>query len=177
MVSASVFSVTITCMFAASALFHRVQWTDRGRCRMRRADHTAIYLVIAGGYTAYGLIVLAGSWRIAVLATVWTAVVVAIALRIAWVNGPGWVTAVNGVTLGWISLVILPKVVEDVGIGGLLLLLAGGIFYTSGALVYAWRRPNPSPTVFGYHEVFHTLVIAGVLCHYLSVAFFLLPGS
>lgn len=176
-VAAAVFAATIACMFAVSALFHRVPWTPRSHAWMGRIDHAAIYLVIAGGYTAYGLIALTGVWRITVFAIVWSGVLAAIVLRFAWWSAPGWLTAVIGVSLGWVSLAIVPRVIEVAGVGGFLLLLAGGVFYTAGSVVYIRRRPNPWPRIFGYHELFHALVVVAVLCHYASVAFFLLPRS
>jgi hemolysin III len=130
--------------------------------------------MIAGSYTPYGLLVLDGAWRIAVLAVVWSGVAAAIALRLAWTNAPGWLTAAIGVVLGWLSLVTLPKALEELPPTAFALLLAGGVLYTAGAAVYAFRRPNPFPAVFGFHEVFHALVVAGVACQYASIAFFVI---
>jgi hemolysin III len=144
---------------------------------MGRFDHAAIYLVIAGGYTAYGLMALTGAWRITVFAVVWSGVFAAIVLRFAWPSAPAWLTPVIGVSLGWISVVMVPHVIAAAGTGGFLLLLAGGVFYTLGSLVYIRHRPDPWPRVFGYHELFHALVVVAVICHYASVAFFLLPRS
>jgi hemolysin III len=144
---------------------------------MGRLDHAAIYLVIAGGYTAYGLIALEGAWRVTVLAIVWSGVLAAIVLRFAWRSAPGWLTPAIGVSLGWVSLAIVPRVIDAAGVGGFLLLLAGGVCYTIGSVVYSRRRPNPLPGIFGYHELFHALVVVAVVLHYASVAFFLLPRS
>jgi hemolysin III len=175
-IAAAAFATTIACMFGASALYHRVRWSPAARRWMRRVDHAAIFLVIAGGYTAYGLIVLDGAWRVAILSVVLAGVLTAIVLRFVWVTAPGWVAAGIGIGLGWLSVLVLPQIVEGVGIGGFVLLLAGGVLYTAGALVYGLKRPDPVPAVFGYHEVFHALVIAAVVCQYASVAFFLLPA-
>jgi hemolysin III len=175
-IAAAAFATTIACMFGASALYHRVRWSPAVRRWMRRVDHAAIFLVIAGGYTAYGVIVLDGAWRVAILSVVLAGVLTAIVLRFVWVTAPGWVAAGIGIGLGWLSVLVLPQIVQGVGIGGFVLLLAGGVLYTAGALVYALERPDPFPAVFGYHEVFHALVIAAVVCQYASVAFFLLPA-
>jgi hemolysin III len=175
-IAAAAFATTIACMFGASALYHRVRWSPAARRWMRRVDHAAIFLVIAGGYTAYGVIVLDGAWRVAILSVVLAGVLTAIVLRFVWVTAPGWVAAGIGIGLGWLSVLVLPQIVQGVGIGGFVLLLAGGVLYTAGALVYALERPDPFPAVFGYHEVFHALVIAAVVCQYASVAFFLLPA-
>ena len=164
-------------MFGASALYNRVRWAP-GACRwMRRVDHSGVFLMIAGGYTPYGLLVLTGAWRLTLLAIVWTGVAVAIATRFAWADAPGWITAAIGVALGWIGIVALPKVFHALGPAGFALLLAGGAAYTAGAIVYARRRPNPLPSWFGFHELFHALVIVAVACQYASVAFFVLPRS
>jgi hemolysin III len=175
LVAASIFAAGVASMFGASALYHRVRWRPALRRWMRRADHTGIYLMIAGSYTPYGLLVLEGAWRITILAIVWSGVAAAIALRFAWFGAPGWLTATIGVVLGWISVVALPKAFGVLGPAGLALLLSGGVFYTAGALVYAIRRPNPFPRVFGFHELFHALVIVAVACQYAAVAFFVLP--
>jgi hemolysin III len=174
-VAAAVFAAAVTVMFGVSALYNRVEWAPAAHRLMRRVDHSAIFVLIAGSYTPYGLLVLDGAWRIAILAVVWTGVTVAVAVRLAWVHSPGWLTAVIALSLGWVSVVALPQAIAVLPPGGLALLLAGGGFYTAGALVYMLRRPNPRPAVFGFHEVFHLLVIAAVACHYATVAFFLLP--
>lgn len=174
-VAASVFAVAVAAMFGVSALYHRVGWGPRARRWMRRADHTGIYLLIAGSYTPYGLLVLDGAWRIAVLAVVWSGVAAGIALKVAWVDAPGWVTAAIAVALGWVSVVALPQALGALHPAGLALLLAGGLLYTAGAVVYARERPDPLPAVFGFHELFHALVVGAVACQYASVAFFVVP--
>jgi hemolysin III len=176
-VAAAVFAAAVTVMFGASALYNRVHWAPRAGRWMRRIDHSGVFLMIAGGYTPYGLLLLTGAWRIAVLAVVGGGVAAAIALRFAWAEAPGWITAAIGVALGWVGIVALPKVFHALDPAGFGLLLAGGVAYTAGAIVYARRRPNPFPAVFGFHEVFHTLVIVAVACQYVSVAFFVLPQA
>jgi hemolysin III len=172
--AAAVFAATVTAMFGASALYNRVTWSPRWRPRMCRLDHSMIYLLIAGTYTPFGLLVLSGAWRWTVLAVVWGGVVVAIAIKLRWTDGPGWIAAAVGICLGWVGVVALPLILEGIGPAGLALLLAGGLFYTSGGIVYAVRRPDPAPATFGYHEVFHALVVLAVACQYASVAFFVL---
>ena len=176
-IAASVFAAVIACMFGASALYHRVVWTPPARRWMRRIDHAALFLVIGGTYTAFALIVLGGAWREAILAIVWSGVLAAIILRFVWVTAPGWVAAGIGMGLGWVSVVVLPQLIDGIGVVGVGLLALGGVLYTAGSIVYARRRPDPVPSVFGYHEVFHLLVIGAVACQYASVAFFLLPQA
>jgi hemolysin III len=173
-VAAAVFMAGMAAMFGASALYNRVDWTPAARSRMRRVDHCGIYLMIAGSYTPYGLLVLDGAWRVAVLGVVWAGVAVAIAVRLAWADAPGWTTAAVAVALGWVSVVAFPRALDVLPAAGVALLLAGGALYTAGALVFALRRPDPAPAVFGFHEVFHALVVAAVACHYATVVIFLL---
>jgi hemolysin III len=176
-VAASVFALGTVVMFGASALYHRVRWSPRGRRWMRRIDHAGIYLMIAASYTPYGLLVLDGAWRIGILTVVWAGVAAGIILRFAWFEAPGWLSATIAVVLGWVSVIAVPKAFDTLGPTGLALLLTGGVLYTAGALVYALRRPNPFPHVFGFHEVFHALVVVAVACQYAVVAFVVLPTA
>jgi hemolysin III len=133
-----------------------------------------IFLLIAGSYTPFGLLVLSGAWQVVVLAIVWSGVGVAILLKLIWINGPKWVAAGIGIGIGWVGIAAVPPLLRGVGLVGLLLVLAGGLSYTAGAIVYARRRPDPLPAVFGYHELFHAFVIVAVGCQYASVAVFVL---
>lgn len=171
---AAVFAACVAAMLGVSALYHRVIWPPGPRRWMRRLDHAAIFLLIAGTYTPFALLALAGAWRAAVLAVVWSGTAIAIVLKVAWVDGPRWLAAVIAVVLGWIGIVVLPQLHRHIGAAGLALLAAGGILYTAGAIVYARRRPDPAPSVFGYHELFHALVVAAAACQYVAVAFVVL---
>jgi hemolysin III len=175
--AAAVFGVCVAVMLGTSALYHRVLWGPRARRLMRRADHAAIYLLIAGTYTPYGLLILEGTWRWGVLTLVWTGAALAILQKLVWVDAPTWVAAALGITLGWVGVIVFPEIYRDTGLGGTVLLGLGGVLYTVGAVVYAAKRPDPVPHVFGYHEVFHTLVIAAAVCQYAAIAFFLLPDA
>jgi hemolysin III len=173
--SAIVFAAAVVAMFGASALYHSPNWRDAPRRWLRRVDHAGIYALIAGSYTAFGLLALSGYWRWVVLSVVWAGALAAIVFKFAWVDAPKWISAVIGVALGWIGVIVSPQLLGAIGVAASLLVLAGGLLYTLGALVYALRRPDPRPAVFGFHEVFHVLVIAAVACQYSAVAFFLLP--
>jgi hemolysin III len=175
--AATAFAASVAAMFGVSAVYHRVTWRPRPRAWMARVDHATIYLLIAGTYTPYALLALSGAWRVAVLAVVWSGAAAAIVLKFAWVDAPKALAAALGVALGWAGVVALPQLAEEVGAAATVLVLAGGALYTAGAVVYALRRPDPLPAVFGYHELFHALVVAGVACHYASVAFFVVPGA
>jgi hemolysin III len=174
-VSTLAFGITVATMFGMSALYHRPTWQPRARRLMRRLDHAMIYLLIAGTYTPFGLLVLHGPWRITILAIVWTGAVAAILLKIVWCDAPTWVAATIGLMLGWAGVPVLPQIAERIGVGGSVLLLLGGLAYSVGAVVYARKRPDPVPRIFGYHEIFHALVVVAVACQYAAIAFFLLP--
>lgn len=173
-VAAAIFAGTVVTMFGASALYNRVNWSPRWRPWIRRLDHSMIFLVIAGTYTPFGLLVLSGAWSWVVLAIVWSGVAGAIALKVVWLDAPKWVAASLGIGIGWVGVVALPHILRGIGPAGLALLLAGGVLYTAGGVVYARRKPDPLPAVFGYHEVFHALVVLAVACQYATVAFFVL---
>jgi hemolysin III len=174
-VAAAVFASSVVVMFGASALYHRPTWTPARRRWLRRLDHAGIYGLIAGTYTPVGLLVLSGAWRITVLAIVWTGAACSILLKLFWCDGPKWLAALLGISLGWVGVVVYPQLVHRLGLGPALLLLAGGLCYTAGAIVYARRKPDPLPTVFGYHEVFHALTMVAVACQYVVVALWVLP--
>jgi hemolysin III len=176
-VSAAVFAATVAAMFGASALYHRVLWTSARRRRaFAKLDHAAVFLLIAGTYTPFGLLVLSGAWRWTILAIVWTGAAAAITLKLVWGSAPKWVPATIGIVLGWVGVVAFPQLVR-VGVAGLALLLAGGVCYTLGAIIYARRRPDPLPGAFGYHEIFHLLVVFAAAFQYAAIAFFVLPRA
>jgi hemolysin III len=173
--AAVVFAATIATMFGASALYHSPNWSERPRRWLRRVDYAGIYGLIAGTYTCFGLLVVEGSWRPLVLGIVWTGALAAIVFKFAWLDAPKWISVAIGIALGWVGVIVFPQLLHAIGLGGVLLVLAGGLFYTVGGLVYALRRPDPYPAVFGFHEVFHVFVIAAVACQYMAVAVFVLP--
>ncbi len=174
-VSALVFALSVTAMLGASALYHLVTWSPGVRPWMRRLDHAGIYALIAGTYTPFGLLVLSGNWSVVVLAIVWSGAIAGVALKLFWVDAPKWLSAVIGIALGWVGIVAFPQILDELGLTPALLLLAGGLAYTAGAVIYALRRPDPFPEVFGYHELFHAFVLAAVASHYAAVAFYVLP--
>ena len=172
--AAAIFAGSVVGMLGASALYHRVTWSPRVRPWMRRLDHAGIFALIAGTYTAVGLLSLHGAMQHVVLAVVWTGAALAVLLKFAWVRAPKWLMAVIGIALGWVGVAAVPQVASDAGVAAVVLLAAGGIAYTVGGVVYALRRPDPVPRIFGYHEVFHALTIVAVACQYVAIAFFVL---
>jgi hemolysin III len=175
--AAAVFAGSVSACFGASALYHRVTWTPRMRLWMRRVDHAGVYLLIAGTYTPVSLLALTGNWRVVVLSIVWGGTAAAIVLKFVWVAAPRWLAAAIGIALGWVAVVALPQLVAHVQPVALVLLVLGGLAYTAGAVVYARRRPDPVPAVFGYHELFHALTIVGVVCQYVAIAFITLDAG
>jgi hemolysin III len=176
-VAAAVFAGAVAACFGASALYHRITWTPRLRPWMRRVDHAGVYLLIAGTYTPVCLLVLRGNWRLIVLATVWTCAAAAAIFKFVWVGAPKWLAVAFGITLGWVGVVALPQLAIRLDPAAVALLGVGGLVYTAGALVYARRRPDPAPTVFGYHELFHVLTLIAVSCQYVAIAFFVIHAG
>jgi hemolysin III len=174
-VAAAIYAASVSALFGVSALYHRVTWTTAARRRMRRLDHAMIFLLIAGTYTPVGLLVLHGTLATVVLAVVWGGAVAGIVLELAWTTAPRWLGGTVYLALGWVAVVAMPQLFARLGMTGGLLLVAGGLLYSAGAAVYALRRPDPVPAVFGYHEVFHLLVIAGVAAHFLAISRYALP--
>jgi hemolysin III len=174
-IAAAIYAASVSALFGTSALYHRVTWTGPARRRMRRLDHTTIFLLIAGTYTPVGLLVLHGTLATVVLVVVWGGAVAGIVLELAWTRAPRWLGGVVYLALGWVAVVAMPQLFARLGMAGGLLLVAGGLAYSAGAAVYALRRPDPAPAVFGYHEVFHLLVIVGVAAHFLAISRYALP--
>jgi hemolysin III len=176
--AAAIYAVSVAGLFGTSALYHRITWASiKARAWMRRLDHSMIFVLIAGTYTPFALLVLDGALAKAILITVWAGAVGGIVLKLAWVNAPKTLMAVIYVALGWVAVAAFPDLVSQLGVAGASLVAAGGLLYTAGAVVYAFRRPDPAPAVFGYHEVFHALVIAAAALQYAVIAFFVIPGA
>jgi len=174
--AATIYAFSVVAMFGASALYHRVDWKSvKARRWMRRLDHSMIYLLIAGTYTPFALLVLDGGLARAILLAVWTGAAAGIALTMLWPDTPKWLTATVYVALGWVAVAAFPQLAGELGVVGMALIAGGGVLYTAGAVVYALRRPDPAPTVFGYHEIFHVLVIAAAVLQYVAVAAYALP--
>lgn len=168
-VAAAVYAVTLTLMFATSAIYHRVDWTPAADARMRRLDHAAIFLIIAGTYTPFALLAVRGDAGPRLLALVWGGALLGILRAALWVDAPRAIAAGLYLALGWIALAFWPELRGAVDLASLVLVVAGGAFYSAGAVVYALRRPDPRPELFGYHEIFHAFTIAASLCHYAAV--------
>ena len=173
-VAAIVFATCLAICFGASALYHRPTWRPRPRAWLARLDHAGIYLLIAGTYTPFGLLVMSRGWAVPVLSVVWGGAAAAILLKLVWLRAPKWLSAAIALALGWVAAAAFTQLLK-VPVPGLVLVVAGGLLYTAGAVVYARKRPDPVPSVFGYHELFHLLTVAAAACQYSAIAFFVLP--
>ena len=175
--AAVIYGGGLIALFSASALYHRWPGDPRWKPWLRRLDHSTIFVFIAASYTPVGLLVLNGATRTVVLASVWTGAVAGVVLSLAWISAPRWLQAASYLAVGWVAVIALPQLGERAGIAPLVLLSAGGALYTLGAIVYASRRPNLWPRTYGFHEVFHTLVIAAALVHYVAMAGWVMPSA
>jgi hemolysin III len=171
------FAASVAAMFGVSAAFHRGSWSPHVARRLGRLDHAMIYGLIAATYAPIGLLVVHHGWRLPILVVVWGGAFLASAIKLAWAGAPTWVPAAVSIALGWAAVIVFPQIVAGIGPAGSALLLAGGIAYTLGAVIYVRQRPNPVPATFGYHEVFHALVIAAVICQYSTIVFYVLPRA
>ena len=169
-IAAAIYGLGMCALFGASGLYHRWRWDARWRPLLRRADHGAIFVFIAASYTPVALLALSGTTRVVVLATVWAGALAGVCLSVAWITAPRALNVVCYLALGWTVVVALPQLVRALPVAPLVLLGVGGLLYTLGALVYAARRPDPWPRVFGFHEVFHAFVVAAVVAHLVAVA-------
>jgi hemolysin III len=174
-VAAAIYAFAVSGLLGTSALYHRVTWSARARAWMRRLDHSMIFVLIAGTYTPFAVLVLDGTLAQAILIVVWAGALGGIVLNLVWITAPRWLIAAVYVALGWVAVAAMPALTDKIGASGVALLMGGGLLYTAGAVIYATKRPDPSPQVFGYHEIFHALVVAAAAAHFAVVAFYALP--
>ena len=168
-IAAVVYGVGLCGLFAASGTYHRWRWNPRWRPVLRRIDHSTIFVFIAATYTPVALLVMHGTLRWVILGAVWAGAAGGVILSVAWITAPRVLSAACYLALGWVSAFALPQMIQHLDLAPLILLGLGGLLYTVGAVVYATKRPNPWPRTFGFHEVFHTLVIAAALVHFIAI--------
>ncbi len=177
-IAMAIYAISLSGLLGTSALYHRVNWRrPEIRKWMRRLDHSMIFLLIAGTVTPFALLVMSGPLASALLIAVWAGAIAGIIVELIWVDAPKWVSTIVYLAVGWIGLLGFPAIVVDAGIGAGILIAAGGVLYTTGAIVYARQRPDPNPAVFGYHEIFHVLVLAAAAAHFAAIAIYALPSG
>jgi hemolysin III len=173
----AIYAAALAAMFGASAVYHRVSWRSlRARAWARRLDHSTIFLFIAGTYTPFALLAFTGLVPAIVLACVWGGAALGVALNVSWIDAPRWVTTPVYLLVGWVGVIAAPQVFTELDVASAVLVVIGGVLYSLGALVYATQWPDPFPAVFGFHEVFHVLVVAASTAHYMAIWRYVLPG-
>lgn len=168
--ASAVFAASAALLFGTSALFHRGSWSPAVHSWLRRMDHANIFLIIAGTYTPFALLALPADKGRVLLWLVWAGAALGVAFRVIWIGAPRWLYTPVYVALGWVAVFYLPDFLAGAGVAVLVLIVVGGGLYTTGALVYAFKRPDPHPEWFGFHEVFHTFTIAAFIVHYVAVS-------
>jgi hemolysin III len=168
--SSSIYAISAVLLFTVSAIYHRGRWSPPVLAALKRFDHANIFLIIAGTYTPFAVLLLEGGARTALLAIVWTGAALGIGFRVFWVGAPRWLYVPAYLALGWVAVVYLPQFTTTGGVAVLVLLGAGGLLYTAGGIVYGTKRPNPSPTWFGFHEVFHSLTVLAFVLQYIAIS-------
>jgi hemolysin III len=173
--AAGVYASALSALLGVSALYHRVSWRPLARRVLRRLDHAMIFVLIAATNTPFALLALHGTLARAILITVWAGALAGFAVELAWRNHPKWASSIIGMVLGWVGVITLTQLPQEIGWFAVAALVAAGAVFTAGAVIYARERPNPWPGVFGYHELFHALVLLAVALQYAVIAFAVLP--
>jgi hemolysin III len=171
------YGVGLAACLGTSALYHRGHWSPATRGLLGRIDHSMIFLLVAGTYTPVCLLVLRGTTAHLVLGIVWVGGALGAAMAMLWPHPPAWAEVTPYIVVGWSAVIGLPQLAAGLGWGGLSLLMLGGLLYTVGAIIYGLERPDPFPSVFGYHEIFHALVVLAAAAHCVAVYIWILPRS
>jgi hemolysin III len=169
-VGGAVYLAASLLLFGTSATYHRFGWGKTGAAILRRMDHSNIYLFIAATYTPLALLLLTGTSRVLLLVCIWASAILGVLFRIVWLGAPRWLYTALYIGMGWAAVAWLPQLWSSGGGLVIGLIGLGGLIYTGGAVVYALKRPNPSPTWFGFHEIFHTCTVLAAGCHYAAIA-------
>jgi hemolysin III len=174
-VAFGIFGFSLIALYTASALYHLLPLSPLGVARLRRVDHMSIFVLIAGTYTPFCLLALDGAWRAGLLGLVWGLALGGIVLKLLWMDAPRWLSVALYLGMGWVALVAAPALFRAIPAGGMAWVLVGALVYSAGALVYGFKRPNPMPGVFGFHELWHLFVMAGSACHFWAVLGYIAP--
>ena len=173
---AIIYAVSLSAVLGSSAAYHRGAWSERARRWMKRLDHSMIFVLIAASYTPVAALVLGGPWEVVLLSVVWAGAVVGITMKLARPDGLRVPTALLYMVLGWLAVVVFPQLLREMSAAEASLMVAGGLLYTAGAIVFASRRPDPRPSSFGYHEIWHAFMVAAAACHYVMILLLLLAS-
>lgn len=168
-VSSAIFAATASLLFGVSAILHLGTWSPGIEGLLRRADHGNIYLIIAGTYTPFAVLALSPQQGRVMLAIVWIGAIAGVFFRVFWLGAPRWLSTTLYVVVGWVAVLFVPGLIDGAGLTAFVLIVIGGVLYTLGAVVYALKRPNPWPAMFGFHEVFHSFTVAAFAAHYVAV--------
>lgn len=175
LVAFGIFGLSLIALYLASSLYHLLPLSPAGVARLRRLDHVAIFVLIAGTYTPFCLLALEGGWRWGLLALIWGLALCGVLLKLLWMGAPRWLSVILYLGMGWIAVVAAPALLQAVPAAGMAWVLAGGLVYSAGALVYGFKRPNLIPGMFGFHELWHLFVVAGSACHFWAVLRYVAP--
>jgi hemolysin III len=176
-IAVSVYGAGLIALFGGSALYHRWPGPARFKPALRRIDHSTIFVFIAASYTPIALVVLHGALVWVILGVAWTGAAAGVAFSLGWIEAPRAVIASSYLALGWVAVITIPQLLGELTPTPLVLLVAGGVLYSVGALVYALRRPDPWPRTFGFHEIFHAFVIAAAAAQYVAIIGWVLPAA
>jgi len=171
----TIYGTSLVLLYGASSLYHWIKTSPRKELILRKIDHVAIYILIAGSYTPVFYYGLGGAWRWTMLIAVWVLAGIGIILKMFLLNVPRTVSTAFYLSLGWIALVPFAMLVKTIPLGGIIMMVTGGVVYTVGALIYATKRLNFFPNRFGFHEIFHLFIVAGSVTHYLMIVFYIIP--
>jgi hemolysin III len=175
LIAVVVFALSLVALYTTSALYHCVPWSWHWRQRMQRMDHSMIFVLVAGSWTPISVVILDGGWRIATLTVVWSVALVGIIQKVVFPRVRLWFSITLQTTMGWFALVPIVELVRRMSDGAIALMIASGMLYTVGMILFATRRPTLAPRVFSYHEVFHVFVIAASALHFALVAAYVVP--
>lgn len=168
-VSFSIYGASMTLLYFSSAFYHLLPLSEKGERLLKRIDHIMIYMLIAGTYTPFCLVPLRGGWGWSIFGVVWGLAFMGIFFKIFFINAPRWISTAIYLFMGWICIIAIYPMIKTIPAGGMLWLAAGGLFYSVGAVIYALKKPDPWPNVFGFHDIWHLFVMAGSFCHFMTM--------
>ena len=174
---AAIYACAVLALFATSATYHRGRWTPKVRGRLKRVDHSMIFVLIAGTYTPVCVLTIGGTLGTVMLALAWGGAALGVLLNVLPFETPRWLEVAVYIGVGWVAAAAFPDLLDALGVTATVLIAIGGLLYTGGAVVYGLKRPDPAPAVFGYHEVFHACTIAAAALHYAVIGFWVIPAA